>query len=549
PSSVVYSINPAAASDSGSYQLVASNSFGATTSAVAVVVVQVSPAVAAPGFFRDAGAAGSSDAIGALQPMLDGRLIIGGSFTQLKTNGATSVFRSYLAAFTTNGIVDPFSPAPDNIINDAIRQSDGKIVVAGLFQNMAGNVRKYIARFNTNLTFDTNFSTTLGLGPDAAVNDIALQPDGKILLAGTFTAVSGQPNTRGIARLNSDGSVDTTFASAYTSFGSGTLVDILPDGRIVFVGSGSYGGASASVYRINTNGTVDATFTNILGAAVTALAVMPDGGVLVGGTFLTLNGKTRPILARLIQNGAVDFTFFADATNTTALNQSSIKAICIQENGKILAGGTFLTFGPFRNGLARFNADGTVDTSFVFQQGYGDSSFANSINRIVTFADGRVAIGGTFATWEGVAENNLAILNGDPASTNTYSVWSFNSGLTAGNNDPAADPDNDGVPNIFEYYSGTNPTNAASALRPVNAVVQIGAQSYPAIKFVRSKNITGVTLMPKVSANVSFSNSLGWTLDSTTDLGDGTDQLVIRSNASTASNAVQFLEILLQLNP
>ena len=417
--SPLYVLTNAPATASGNYQVIVSNGFNSATSAVAAVTVQATPATLAPGFFSDAGVAGINDTIYALQPLPDGTLLVGGSFGSIKTNGASTVARQNLALFNTNGTAAAFNPAASTQVNDVVRQRDGKILVAGHFTGIGGeNNRRYLARFNADLTFDTNFHHALYRnfstnGPDSAVSDIALQADGKILIVGGFNSVLGKPNTRGIARLNPDGSLDESFASRATSAFGSACVEVLPDGRILYAGSGTYNGHSASIYRLFPDGSVDTSFTNSLGAAVTALAVQTNGAIVVGGNFTTPNGANRPLLARLLGNGQLDMNFLAGVTNFSGYNQAVIRTVAIQENGKILAGGNFLTFGPFRNGLARINADGTPDSTFVFQQGLGDDYNAD-IWKISLFADGRIVIGGHFTPWEGTPENGLAVLNGDP---------------------------------------------------------------------------------------------------------------------------------------
>ncbi len=401
--------------NSGTYSVVASNGFGGVQSDNAIVDVQVSPASAAPGFFQDAGLASNFDSMLALQPLPNGSLLVGGLFASLRTNGATVINRQYLGMFTSNGMADPFNPGMGNQVTDIVRQKDGKVVVVGNFTSVSNGVinRKYIARFNADMTFDSAFHAALGVGPDLSVGDVAVQPDGKILIAGSFANVSGKPNTRGVARLNANGSVDESFVSEIANFGSATLVQPLPDGRILLGSSSSYGGHNASLYRLSYYGAVDFSYTPSVGGAVIALAVQTNGAVVIGGTFTLPNGVFRPLLARLNSNGALDTNFLAGVTNFSAFNQAVIRTIAIQDNGKIVAGGNFLTFGPFRNSLARINADGTPDSAFIFQQGTGEDYNAN-VNRVAIFADGRIAVAGQFATWEGVAENSLVILNGDP---------------------------------------------------------------------------------------------------------------------------------------
>ncbi|MEI9866006.1 MAG: hypothetical protein WDN00_15930 [Limisphaerales bacterium] len=103
-----------------------------------------------------------------------------------------------------------------------------------------------------------------------------------------------------------------------------------------------------------------------------------------------------------------------------------------------------------------------------------------------------------------------------------------------GQSDPEDDADGDGLKNVFEYYFGSNPTSAASGAPPTVISVNSGGQSYPAITFIRSQNVSGITLIPQVSSTVQFGNSLGSTLDSVVDLGNGTERVTIRSNVSMA---------------
>lgn len=449
-------LNGATAGNGGAYTLVASNAFGSTTSLVATVTVQSMPATAAAGFFADAGAASSSDTVFALQPLPDGRLFAGGSFTSLKTNGATTTFRQYLGLFATNGTVASFDAGLGAQVNEIVRQRDGKILVAGGFTSISNGIvnRRYLVRFNADLSLDTAFTNAIGTGPDATVADIALQPDGKIVIAGSFSAVSGKPGTRAVARLNTDGSVDDGFVSAAPQFATASLVEVLPDGRILLVGGGQYGGHNASVLRLAPSGAVDLTFTNSL-AAVTALAVQNNDAILVGGTFTTVNGRPRPLLARLTGNGAVDTNFLSGLTNFSAFNQGVVRTIALQDNGKILVGGNFLSFGPFVNGLARFNSDGTPDASFVFQQGIGDGFNAN-VWRIAPFADGRIAIGGQFVSWEGTTENGLAILNGDvvPLAISAHPVSQF---VPSGTTVQFSVQTVGASPVSYQWYRGANP--------------------------------------------------------------------------------------------
>src|SRR5439155_23409830 len=138
------------------------------------------------------------------------------------------------------------------------------------FTTINGITRKNIARINANGTVDNSFNP--GTGPDRAVDAVALQPDGKVLIGGSFTNVNGTPRPR-IARLNADGSLDPTF-------NAGTGAD----------------------------------------ARVSAIAVQPDGNVLIAGDFLTVNGVLRSYVARLYGDLARPALTFARSNNSTVMS-------------------------------------------------------------------------------------------------------------------------------------------------------------------------------------------------------------------------------------
>jgi len=204
---------------------------------------------------------------------------------------------------------DPGSGADDDILTVAV-QADGKVLIGGEFTTVEGAGRNRIARLNADGTLDTSFDP--GAGADDRVRTVAVQPDGKILIGGSFTAVDGVARNR-IARLNADGSLDT-------SFDPGTGADI----------------------------------------AVRTMVVQTDGKVLIGGDFTTVNGVARSHIARLNADGSVD-TSFNPGTGASA----TVYAVAVQPDGQVLIGGNFTTVnGVGRSRIARLNANGSLDTSF-----------------------------------------------------------------------------------------------------------------------------------------------------------------------------------------
>jgi hypothetical protein len=200
--------------------------------------------------------------------------------------------------------------------------------------------------------------------------------------------------------------------------------------------------------------------------------------------------------------------------------------------------------------MCYFDAAGNLDATFAPQPFAVASNDIVHIYSIGVAPDGKIVFGGWFTNYPSNTQLNgqnysgIGRLVGTPVQT--YSNWCASFALTASNNGAGQDADNDGVPNLFEYYCRTTPTNQASASRPSLTFVQFTGQTYPAISFTHNKSAVGVTLTTKVSSNVKFTDSLGSVAASTTDLGNGTEQIVIRSTASVAAVPTQFMQILLQ---
>jgi uncharacterized delta-60 repeat protein len=188
------------------------------------------------------------------------------------------------------------------------------VLVGGSFYSYNGITREYIARLNTDGSLDNNFAVGTGFASSNSylyVKTIFLQPDGKILAGGAFNSYNGSAQNC-IVRLNPSGSIDNSFNTG-TGFGSGAFVNwvntlsMQPDGKILAGGNfTAYNGISRrGVVRIATNGAVDSTFVVSEGfdfLPVEALAVQQDGKVIAGGGFLKYNQVNRSAIARLHGN-------------------------------------------------------------------------------------------------------------------------------------------------------------------------------------------------------------------------------------------------------
>lgn len=438
---------------------------------------------------------GGNDWIKAVSLQSDGKIMIGGFFTSY--NGTS---RNRNARLNSNGTIDTgYNPGTGTnyTIFDLTIQDDGKIIIVGDFANYNGTTRSKIARINTDGTLDTGFST--GGTTDAYINTVDIQDDGKIIIAGYFTNCAGIVRKR-IARLNTNGSVDTgfdpgvgasnTLAMAIIQDNGGILIgggyfysyrnyafngiarlnsdasfdpgfnpgnafnwmvfstSVQNDGKILVGGYyNSYFGINKNnATRINSDGSLDTTFITGSGPnnTVFATAIQPDGKVLIGGAFTKFDGITKNYIARLNTDGSIDTTF-----NTGTGASSQVNAICIQTDNKIIIGGQFNSFnGISASRIVRLNPDGSVDTTFITGTG-----FNNTVEDIEIQIDGKILAGGSFSTYNGANKRCIVRLNPD-GSIDT----GFNIGTGASNTVGDIFVQNDGkilIGGWFSSYNGT----------------------------------------------------------------------------------------------
>jgi uncharacterized delta-60 repeat protein len=337
-------------------------------------------------------------------PNLIGKLVLAGDFTAINGLG-----RFRIARLNRNGTLDSTFNAGSGA-NDSVRalavQPDGKVIIGGFFTNVASTARNYIARLNVNGTLDTTFNP--GAGPDGQVNAIALQPDGKIIIGGQFTSISGT-NQSFIARLNSNGTLDDTFDTGAGASAAVRALALMPDGSVIVGGDFQFfnGSNSRGLARVSTTGALDILFGPNLGSggvngSVNAIAVQFGTNLVIGGTFSDVGGLTRQNLARLGTNGVPSLTFSNAVDNT-------VNTISVQPDGKLLVGGGFSTVGGVpRSRVARLMPDGALDSAINFGSG-ADNDITVSL---VQFYDDQLVLGGAFSNFGGVPANRLVRVNG-----------------------------------------------------------------------------------------------------------------------------------------
>ena len=325
-----------------------------------------------------------------------------------------------------------------------VRQPSGQFVVAGSFASMNGTARPSFARINADGTTDPTFDP--GTGFDVVPSTLAVQSDGKILAAGTFTTYNGTGRF-GLIRLNANGTLDTAFAPVV---GSVYSILVQSDSKILITGGFTTVNSVARerVARLNADGSLDTTFTPIISSgAVYSAAQTADGKYIVGGAFSGVDGFNRSNLVRLNSNGSIDQTFnagsissidkvysvagdkviclagaggasailrrngdgTADATFTPAVfvngNSSDLRlnAISIQTDGSILVGGNFTSVGGVsRNNLTRLSSNGTLDQLFMQNGANG------AVRAMATQPDGSVVVGGDFSRIENTTRAGIA---------------------------------------------------------------------------------------------------------------------------------------------
>jgi uncharacterized delta-60 repeat protein len=258
--------------------------------------------------------------------------------------------RNGVARILPNGLVDTsFDPGSgaDGFVSSLLVLANGQVLVGGGFTSMDNISSKGVARLNTSGTLDTTYNVGAGVNLGGSVLAMAVQPDGKLIVAGDFSTFNNVPR-HNIARLETNGSLDLTFDALTGPNDVVYAVAVQTDGKILLGGSFTMVDAFENfmVARLETNGLVDATWTPISGAdnTVYALTLQPDGRALVGGSFSTYDGEARLSLARLQSNGMLDPTF-----NACRGMNGPVYAIALQTNGQPVIGDFTIYNDPARN--------------------------------------------------------------------------------------------------------------------------------------------------------------------------------------------------------
>ena len=312
-----------------------------------------------------------------------------------------------------------------NGIRKAVPLPNGKILITGDFFSYDNVQRTKLARITSTGELDLSFNPGSGIEWESLIRDMVVLPDGKILIAGQFNIYNGV-EANNIARLNADGSLDTTFSSGIGTDNSIIKIVNLPNGKILIGGwFNTYNGVTKNrMARLNADGSLDATFDVGAGAnqEIYGIEVQNDGKIVVGGFFTTFNDINAKYIVRLHPNGSLDTSFQAG----TKVN-SAIMDVKLQPDGKILIAGFFTAYNNIsRKCIARLNADGTLDMSF--DPGLGGGHIVHCIG---LQPNGKVLIGGQITFYNGSNCQNFIGLNADGSLDTTFDMGQCASGGVA----------------------------------------------------------------------------------------------------------------------
>ncbi len=332
-----------------------------------------------------------------LAAQADGQVLIAGSFT----NVSGSPHR-YIARVGTNGVIDEsfdtqLSAEPTRVQT----LLDGRILISGSFTSVNGVACPGLARLQPDGGLDGSFVPPSGLSAAGSVAGLAAS-NGTVWVTGTFTNLGGLPRNR-LARLLSGGAVDPSFQSPFGATNTVALVALQLDGKPLLSGTFSNlaGVAVTNLVRLNLDGTVDPSFRAGLapGERVIRGLLMPDGRLVaaVAGYADYSIAITPPRLVRFNSNGVLDPAFNVSFESPGSPYNSTVYALALQPDGKILLSGTFLRVnGVSRGKLARLGLDGALDFCFDVAMGGEWVPLA-----VAPTPDGSVEVGGSFSGLQG----------------------------------------------------------------------------------------------------------------------------------------------------
>ena len=303
-----------------------------------------------------------------------------------------------------------FDAAPFKAVIDVPNE---QIIINGDFTTYQGIACSGIIKINMDGSPDLDFISNIGTGlSGGVVRGLCLQNNGKIIVGGQFDNFNGLTFSA-LVRLNSDGTLDTTFNTNNPMFGStASVYEVLqqPDGKIICAGSfNSYKGltVSSGLIRLSQDGDIDVTFDigsgvpEIGSNAIYSCFLQSDGKIIGGGIFASFDGSSVQNIVRVNSDGTIDSGFLPNLSSSNGVD-NIVLGINQQADGKVILGGTFSTFGTYSTPkISRINLDGTIDETFI-----SPFSGSNSIENISFQSNGKIVLGGSKVIETGIIRLN-----------------------------------------------------------------------------------------------------------------------------------------------
>lgn len=466
----------------------------------------------------------------------DGKILVGGSFTNFDGNSVRRLVR-----LNANGSLDNTFDA--NIMNGEVRailpqdlDNDGsidRILVGGTFTSVRVDKnsttdlsRTRLVRLNSDGTLDSS----IVLSANGDIRTIYAQPDGKVLLGGSFTSINGAVRSR-LARLNANGILDTSFSNP--DIRNGEVRAIVPedDNLDTIIDSYVVGGSFTDVGGVIRNRLARFSATGArLGynpdANNTVFDIVPqtDGKMLVAGAFTNFAGGVvaRTRLARLQNDGSVDETFAQEVNG-------EVRDLHLQVNGQVLLAGVFTQIGDAqRRFAARLNLDGSIDSAF-------DLNPDAEIRNIIQSQDGKVIVGGLFTQLGSVGHQFVGrlLVTGEPDSSFSQRKvldWGLSSSLAFVNGNPAIAFQDTAAQDV--YYVRSSDANGVAWGNPelIEAQDNLGSKI-----ILEVANIGGDLISKNTFSNTDSSDDVAF-ISGTANIGT---PLIVYSN--TTNNTLRYV--------
>ena len=298
---------------------------------------------------------------------------------------------------------------PNSIARQIDFQSTGKVILTGEFNVYSGGLANRIVRLNTNGNLDTSFKS--GFGTEGPIRAAAIQPDDKIIIGGLFNSYNNVAR-KNIARVNANGTLDTSFAKGTGANNEITKIHLQHDGKILLAGFfGKYDNTFLTGFvRLTNNGEVDTTFKMGMGPSLgpNDIAQQSNHKIIVVGSFLYYDGIPRNKIVRINLNGKLDTTF-----KNNSISNNIQKVLVLNNDELIITGGFTNIDGVTKTGIAKLNKDGVLDTSY-------NAFILGTVRSLHQQKDGKIIVSGDFTNVNGVAVQRLARLNTDGTLDNTF---------------------------------------------------------------------------------------------------------------------------------